>query len=214
MMFVVLFAGIMTTGCVTMPAKIEPSLLSEMTDDQKAQIRQLNDDIIKKREEVVSAQKAASAADATLVVSKQQLGTYEQNAKLLDSQMKLYNEQGDKDKTDETAKKIEQNNKLIIQEKANSEYLSANRDQLKIEKDIRDLELASLLARVDLIKAKAAFDFQTKRQEKEPVKVEDYQKYSDDLDKKILKKQDDHKKAVEKSARAKEALDKTGYGAK
>jgi outer membrane murein-binding lipoprotein Lpp len=214
MMFAILCAGLITTGCVTMPATIEPTLLSEMTDDQKNQIQQLNQDIVKKRDESVVAQKAYAGSDEVVDVSKQQIKSYEQNGKLLDSQMGMYNEQGNKDKVEEIAKLIDQNNKRIVQEKANLEYQTTKRDQLKIEKEISELELSSLLAKVNLIKAKAAFDYQTKRQEKEPTKVEDYQKYSDDLDKKIVSKQEDHKKAVEKTARAKEALDKTGYGAK
>ena len=213
MMFAVLVAGSLMAGCATMPERIEPALLSEASADQNAQIQQINQDIIKKREECVAAAKALEIGESAIVVSKEQVKTYDQSAKLLNAQMNFYNLQNTKDKVDATAKLIDQNNKRTVQEKANLDYLSIYRDQLGVEKDLRDLELANLLAKVDLLKAKIALDYQTKRQEKTPLKVEKYQAFADDLAKQLFNKQEEQKKAAEKTARAKDALAKTGYGA-
>jgi outer membrane murein-binding lipoprotein Lpp len=213
MMIAAIVTGAFITGCVTMPNRIDPAFLAEATADQNAQIQQFNQDIIKKRDECDVAKKALETGESAIGVSKEQVKTYEQNGQLLNSQMNLLNLQGSADKVDAAAKGIDLNNRRIVQEKANTDYLSIYRDQLVIEKDLRDLELANLLGKADLLKAKIAFDFQMKRHEKEPIKVETYQKYVDDLAKQLFNKQEEQKKAADKTARAKDALTKTGYGA-
>ena len=207
------FAGTMLAGCVTMTEKIEPSLLTEATADQNAQIDKLGKDAIVKREDRVAAEKAVNIAEAMIAVSKEQIRTYEQVGKLYAAQNNLYTVEGSKDKIDAVAKSIDANNKKTAQEKANNDYLNIWCDQLVCEKELRELELASIFAQVDLIKATAAHDFQVKRQEKKPIDVSAYQKNADEIAKKIVTKQSDLKKSVEKTARAKEARDKTGYGA-
>lgn len=207
------FAGSMVIGCATMPEKIEPSLLKEATADQTSQLDQINKDIMVKRDERTTADQALAVAEAMLVVSKEQIRVYDQNGKLFEAQSALYTTQNSKDKLEATAKAVDANNKKINQEKANYDYLTVYSDQLKVDKECRELELASLFAKADLIKAKIAFDYQTKLQEKKPIEVATYQKYADDTAKQLADKKADQKKAAEKTARAKDALVKTGYGA-
>ena len=199
-------------GCVTMTEKIEPSLLTEATAEQKAQIDKLGKESVAKREERLAAEKAVSIAEALIAVSKEQVRVYEQNAKLYNSQSSLYTIEGAKEKIDAVAKDVESNNRKIVQEKANSDYLTIWMDQLVIEKELRELELSSLFAQSDVIKATAAYEFQVKRLETKPIDVEVYKKNAADLGKKIESKQAELKKAADKTARAKDALAKTGYG--
>ena len=207
------FAASFFAGCVTINPKIEPSLLTEATVEQKAQLDKLGKDAVAKREERVAAEKAVSIAEAMIAVSKEQIRVYEQDGKLYNAQSSLYTIQGIKEKIDAAAKDIETNNRKIVQEKANSDYLTMWRDQLVVEKELRELELSSLFAQSDVIKATAAYEFQVKRLEAKPIDVEAYRKSAADIDQKIVSKQAELKKASEKTSRAKDALAKTGYGA-
>ena len=120
-------------GCVTMTEKIEPSLLTEATAEQKAQIDKLGKDAVAKREERLAAEKAVAIAEAMIEVSKEQVRVYEQTARLYNAQSGLHTIEGSKEKIDAVAKDIEANNRKTVQEKANTDYLTIWMDQLSIE---------------------------------------------------------------------------------
>ena len=203
----------MGIGCTTMPEKVENACLVEMTPEQTAQITQIEQSIIKKREERINAEKALAVADELIAVSSAQLEAVEANGRLLDAQKKLYAAQESQDKAAAAIKNSDINKQRAVQEKANTAYLKENRELIFIQKELRELELAVLLAQADLIKAQAAFAFQTKRQEKTPIKVEQYQKYYDAMNAQLTSKKENEKTALDRVAQAKDALAKTGYGA-
>jgi len=193
-------ACLIVCSCATIPERIDQSLLVEATADQSAQLKQIDLNIIQKRDERIAADKAIAESQALLAAQKELIKEYKDKRKILESQP-----------SQDAKEKIEETDNNIEVEKMHNEYLSVFIDQLNVDRDYCSLELTSLLAKADLVKANIAFEYQKKHQDAKQIRVEPYQKYYDDTLKQLSEKAKDKENAAQKTASMKKLI---GYGDK
>jgi hypothetical protein len=150
-------------GCATMPDPVSTVYLSEKTPAESQAIDKLELAVVAKKNEKESAEKELRIIEQRVKAASADLNAVSARGKALEEESRLVSLTEDAGRAAEIAKKIEQNGRVRTHRDKKHEKEKAAKQHGGALVDLRQAELAALVAELDMEKAKIAHVYQEKR---------------------------------------------------
>lgn len=214
----IIFALTFITGCTTLPGPVEEQYLIDKTDKDAALIEKVEAKIIAKNKEKQSAEQNRKENTPDIENTREELNLLSRENKLLKDQVELYTKSRDARNIEIKNEQLSENNFKVEKQKKLLKYQEAQKTFFDASADLKNSELAVLLAQLDFEKSEIATAY---REKKEPAPEAEkkgffkslfqgdqddrfeYKKYRTHLD----KMNKDHETSLEKYNKAKTAYE-------
>lgn len=206
------------TGCTTLPGPVDEQYLAEKTDSDAARLEQIEKEIIVKNREKQASEQNLRENTPDIENTREALNLITRENKLLKDQLELYTRSKDAKNMEIKKEQLAENEGKLERQRRLLKYQESQKNLYDTEAELRNAELAVLVAKLNFEKSKIAEAY---REKTEPVDENEkkgffskifkrdsndrfgYKKYKTHLDK--MKK--DEEKSLKKYNEAKAAYD-------
>ncbi len=199
------------TGCfASLPPKVNEVYLNDKNEKDAAKLETIEKEIIEITNAKESLVKSLKINQQNIRIAQKERNRLAAVEELLKEKQKLFILQENAGGQQETKQKITETKKENAATNRKIEYLKAKEDNLEKNINVKEAELATKVAEQYLLQAKIAranqekmlSDADDKKEKKDLIKIEDYQKYYDDQKSSLEGSQ---KKLVESDKRLEQA---------
>ncbi len=219
--------SLLLSACTTMPPEIEEKYLVQKTGSDSKIINSLEERIIAKNREKQEVDSRIRNLSRTPDTTEDEIKLLKKENGLLKDQIYLYEKNKDAVNLEAKKKQLADNDAILDKKIAQFNYSQSERKLLETELDLKDAELAVLIAELNNEKSKIAAAYRDKNEPPKPAEKENfftkllpkndpndkygYKKYPEYLEKKKQeqsKAETDYREALKKFNETKAALEK------
>jgi hypothetical protein len=209
------------TGCATIPGPVAEQYLADKTEKDSERLEQIETEIIAKNREKLAAEQNRRENTPDIERTEEELDLLLRENKLLKDQLELYTKSKDARNIEIKRDELAKNNVNVAKHRNLLKYQEAQKNLFDAEAELKNAELAVLVAQLNYEKAEIAKEYREKNEpavepekkglkgffssffKEDPEDRFDYKKYSVHLEK--MKKEQE--KAIKKYNEAKAAYD-------
>lgn len=225
--FSLIILSLLISACTTMPPEIEDKYLIQKTESDSKTINTMEERIIAKNREKQEAENKLRNRSQTPDTTEDEIKLLKKENGLLRDQVYLYEKNKDAVNLEAKKKQLADNEAKLDKKIAQFNYNQSERRLFETELDLRDAELAVLIAELNNEKSKIASTYRDKNEPPKPAEKETfftklmpksdpndkygYKRYGEYLEKKKQdqsKAETEYREALKKYNEAKANLDK------
>jgi len=154
------------TGCTTLPGPVDERYLAEKTDNDAARLEMIEKEIISKNREKQAAEQNRKENTPDIENTKKVLSLITGENRLLKDQLELYTRSKDARNMEIKKEQLAENEEKLERQKKLLKYEESQKNLYDTEAELRNAELAVLVAKLNFEKSKIAEAY---REKTEPV---------------------------------------------